>query len=148
MRSEQRYDIVEADALRPTSAHAGYLYSEGYFSLLRSRLTMGGFAVTWAPTSRVHDTFAAVFPHVLNFDSILIGSNEPIHFSPDDVRARIREPHIKQYFDVAVVDIESLLAPYLQGPARTSIASASRNISKLDLNQDLFPRDEFSVPRR
>ena len=46
------YDIIEADALRPTSAFAGNLYSVEYFALLRDHLEPGGYAVTWAATER------------------------------------------------------------------------------------------------
>lgn len=46
----KKYDIIEADALRPTSAFAGNLYSYEYFRLLKSRLKPGGLAVTWAPS--------------------------------------------------------------------------------------------------
>ena len=70
MRSKERFDIIEADALRPMSAYSGNLYSVGYFTLIRSRLADAGLAVTWAPTSRVRDTFVSVFPHVLVFGQI------------------------------------------------------------------------------
>jgi spermidine synthase len=148
MRSERRYDIIEADALRPTSAHSGHLYSAGYFELLRSRLAPGGLAVTWAPTSRVHDTFAAVFPHVLDFGHLVLGSNEPIRFSPSEVRARLQAPDVKAYYARAGINIEELLAPYLQGPDRVSDPRPRSALARMDLNEDLFPRDEFSVPRR
>jgi spermidine synthase len=61
MRGEQRFDLIEADALRPAIAYSGNLYSAGYFRLLESPLAPGGLAVTWGPTPRVHDTFASVF---------------------------------------------------------------------------------------
>ena len=47
MQSRERFDVIEADALRPNSAYSGNLYSREYFELLRSRLTPGGLAVTW-----------------------------------------------------------------------------------------------------
>ena len=57
-RAGRKYDIIEADALRPTSAYSGNLYSDAYFRLLRDHLNPGGLAVTWAPTARVVRTFA------------------------------------------------------------------------------------------
>ncbi|MDQ3418365.1 MAG: fused MFS/spermidine synthase [Acidobacteriota bacterium] len=145
MRSGQRFDIIEADALRPGSAYSGNLYSVGYFQLLRSRLAPGGIAVTWAPTSRVHDTFAAVFPHVLSFGDILVGSDSPITFDADQVRARLRTPEVQAYYRRAGIDIESLLARYLAAPVQ--VTTAAGNQQQVDLNEDLFPRDEFSAPR-
>ena len=145
MRSGQQFDIIEADALRPGSAYSGNLYSVGYFQLLRSRLAPGGFAVTWAPTSRVHDTFRAVFPEVLSFGDILVGSDTPIPFDADQVRARLRTPEVQAYYRRAGVDIESLLAQYLAAPV--SQGTSGTTPSPDDLNEDLFPRDEFSSPR-
>jgi spermidine synthase len=58
-RTDRRFDIIEADALRPGSAYSGNLYSVEYFELLRARLRPGGLAVTWAPTDRVERTFVS-----------------------------------------------------------------------------------------
>ena len=35
MHSPAKFDIIEADALRPSSAYSGNLYSEEYFTLVR-----------------------------------------------------------------------------------------------------------------
>ena len=144
MRSPQPFDIIEADALRPSSAYSGNLYSVGYFTLLRSRLAPGGMAITWAPTSRVHDTFISVFPHVLSFGNILVGSEMPIAFDVDQIRARLRAPGVDAYYRRAGIDIEALLAPYLSTAA---VVPPSSGQAAMDLNEDLFPRDEFSAPR-
>ena len=146
MRSTRAFDIVEADALRPTSAYSGNLYSLGYFELLRSRLAPGGIAVTWAPTARIHDTFTAVFPHALSFGDILMGSNEPIRFEPAEIRARLKAPAVQEYYYRAGIDIDGLLAPYLDRAPR--IIGPANRPSRTDLNEDLFPRDEFGVPYR
>ena len=145
MRSKQRFDIIEADALWPRNAYSGNLYSVGYFSLLRSRLARGGMVLTWAPTSRVHDTFVSVFPHVRSFGNLLIGSEMPIEFDADRVRARLREPAVQAYYRRAGIDLESLLEPYLRTSAIVPPPALGRPIP--DLNEDLFPRDEFSVRR-
>jgi spermidine synthase len=146
MRSRHRFDIIEADALRPGSAYSGHLYSVGYFSLLRSRLAHRGIAVTWAPTPRIHDTFTSVFPHVLSFGDIVLGSETPIHFAPHDVRARLRVPAVREHFQRAGVDLETLLAPYLDAAPRRIVSADTPR--RHDLNEDLFPRDEFSLPRK
>ena len=146
MRSPAAFDIIEADALRPGSAYSGNLYSVGYFTLLRSRLAAGGLAVTWAPTPRIHDTFTSVFPHALSFGDILVGSETPIPFDPADVRARLQAPGVRDYFFRAGVDLDALLAPYLSSAPRRLVTPDTPRLQ--DLNEDLFPRDEFSVPRR
>jgi spermidine synthase len=142
-RSGRTFDIIEADALRPTSSYAGNLYSVDYFGLLLRHLRPGGLAVTWAPTERTRQSFIKVFPHVLSFGPIVLGSNEAIRFDPVAVRGRIRDGRVLEYYRAAGVDIEDLLAPYLDrvpvayGPAFDRAALA-------DLNTDLFPRDEYS----
>jgi predicted membrane-bound spermidine synthase len=88
LREPARYDVIEADALRPGSAYAGNLYSREYFELVRSRLNPGGLAVTWTPTPRTQATFRAVFAHVAAVDWILVGSKEPIAFDRQAIRAR------------------------------------------------------------
>jgi spermidine synthase len=143
MRSRQQFDLIEADALRPASAYSGNLYSAGYFRLLDSQLAPGGLAVTWGPTPRVHDTFASVFPYVISFGDILVGSRTPIPFDADAIRARVRQPAVLDHFWRAGVDIDALLAPYLVN-ARP-IPAAREPLG--DLNEDLFPRDEFTLPR-
>jgi spermidine synthase len=148
MRSEPRFDIIEADALRPTSTYSGNLYSLGYFTLLRSRLAPGGFAVTWSPTTRVHDTFVQAFPYVLSFGHLVIGSNDPIAFDPAIVRARLEDPAVKEHFWRAQIDVAALLEPYLTGPHEIIDHRGPRTPVPIDLNQDLFPRDEFSTPRQ
>ena len=146
MRSGRTFDIIEADALRPTSAYSGNLYSLGYFQLLRARLATGGIAVTWAPTPRIHETFAAAFPYTLSFGDILLGSNQPIRFDRSEIEARLEVPEVREYYYRAGIDIEQLLAPYLRQSPRTT--EPSNRATPSDVNDDLFPRDEFGVPYR
>jgi len=147
MHSPHRFDIIEADALRPSSAHSGNLYSDAYFQLLRSRLKPGGFAVTWCPTRRVLETFVRVFPHVLVCGVIGIGSNEPIPLEPSVIRRRLSTPSIQDYYRRAGIDVSQLLQPYLNPEARPVLIGPEFNRSALtDINTDLFPKDEFSLP--
>ncbi|HEX9203501.1 MAG TPA: spermidine synthase, partial [Vicinamibacteria bacterium] len=48
MRTAERFDVIEADALRPGTPYVGNLYSLEYFQLLGRRLKPGGFGVTWS----------------------------------------------------------------------------------------------------
>ena len=118
MRSGRQFDIIEADALRPTSAFSGNVYSSGYFTLVRSRLAPGGIAVTWVPTGRVLDTFTAVFPHVLSFGDIALGSDTPIRFDAKEIAQRYQDPEVRSHYLRAGIDIDLLMAPYLAA-ART-----------------------------
>jgi spermidine synthase len=139
-----RYDIIEADALRPTSAYSGTLYSDAYFELLRSRLNPKGLAVSWAPTERVARTFVRVFPHVWRGGQILVGSNDPIEVDRDAVLERFSDPRIDSYYRWANVDIARLMQPYLRGPFRRYGPDHDR-AALVDINTDLHPKDEFEL---
>jgi hypothetical protein len=147
MTTGRRFDIIEADALRPTSAHSGNLYSEEYFRLLLSRLKPGGFAVTWAPTDRVSNTFASVFPHVLVLPHILIGSSQPVPWDADTLRLRLGHLEYRHHFAMAGIDLPRLLAPYLDPQTPRIVLGPDFDRASLPApNTDLFPRDELAIP--
>lgn len=137
LHSEQQFDIIQADALRPTSAFAGNLYSLEYFELLKSKLKKGGFAVTWAPTERTRQTFIKVFQHAVQCGTTLIGSNAPIKIDTAAILQNSRHPFSQAHFSRISVDIH------------TAISNALRDISLpqadagIEPNTDLFPRDEY-----
>jgi spermidine synthase len=140
--TRQRFDIIQADALRPGSAYAGTLYSREYFDLVRRRLAPGGLAVTWVPTSRVARTFESVFPYVVGSQDIYIGSETAIVLEKDVLRHRAAAA--RMYFAAAGIDITSSLAPYLDA---AQIALQPEDARQSDnLNTDTFPRDEFALP--
>ena len=140
----RRYDIIEADALRPMSAYAGNLFSVEYFELLRSRLNHGGLAATWTPTQRVVDSFVKVFPHVLLFQGLALGSTTPVRFDRSAIEARIQQRFTQDYYGGAGIALDQLLAPYLKQAPRVYGPEFDRT-SLVNLNRDLFPKDEFAV---
>jgi predicted membrane-bound spermidine synthase len=147
MRTVQRFDIIEADALRPTSAYSGNLYSEEYFRLVRDRLRPNGLAATWAPTRRVHNAFVRVFPHVVGLPGMLLGSAEPIVIDERAIAARIADPRVRRHYASAGIDVEAMVAEHLATPGY--IPPAFNRAALTDFNTDLFPRDEFDLsPRR
>ncbi|MCU0866931.1 MAG: fused MFS/spermidine synthase [Planctomycetes bacterium] len=142
-RSGQKFDVIEADALRPTSAFAGNLYSLEYFQLLAAHLAPGGLAVTWAPTERVRRTFLVAFPHVLAFGDVWVGSNSVIDFDAATIERRAAA--VSDYFTRAGVSIRDVLRPLLGSPPRVYGPDHPRD--RRDLNTDLHPRDEFALPQ-
>jgi spermidine synthase len=147
MRSPARFDMIEADALRADSAFSGNLYSVEYFELLRSRLRPGGLGVTWCPTPRVERTFVRVFPHVLKVGDTLLGSDAPIAYDPEAVRARLRDAFTEAYYRRAEIDIASLIEDAFAQPVRSWGPGFDRS-SLTDVNSDLFPRDEYRASER
>jgi spermidine synthase len=144
-RTGRKYDIIEADALYPTSAYSGNLYSDAYFRLLREHLNPGGLAVTWAPTARVARTFGTVFPYVWHGQAIMMGSDAPIDMNGPAILERLRRPAVASYFGLSGVDIEAMLQPYLAGPWSAD-GQSRRRPDEGDINTDLRPRDEFDIP--
>jgi len=146
LRRGGAYDIIEADALRPSSAYSGALYSDTYFALVRDHLAPNGLAATWAPTQRVYNTFIRAFPYVVAMPGILIGSKEPIPMDRAAIEARLSDAATREYFDRAGIDIRKLLATYLEAPMVYTPASPRQQL--VDVNTDLFPKDEFDLSPR
>lgn len=145
--TSQRFDIIEADALRPNSAGSGILYSEEFFQLVLKRLRPGGYAVTWVPSERVRNTFVKVFPHVLDLGVLAIGSPDPIQANAHDLRRRMGHMEVRHHFKLAGVDIGRLLAPFTRLDFKSRLIGTGFDRSSLgEVNTDLFPRDEFHLP--
>ena len=145
-KGDRRYDIIEADALRPTSAYAGNLFSVEYFELLRAHLNPGGIAITWTPTPRVIDSFIQAFPHVLLFDSIAAGSETAIEFDRSAINRRMQDPFTRDYYARGDVALHVALRPCLEKAPAVYGPDFDRT-RLVDLNRDLFPKDEFAIPR-
>lgn len=148
MLGEKKYDVIEADALRPTSAYAGNLYSLEYFTLLKEHLKPGGYAVTWAPTDRVVDTLVKVFPYAVLYDvgvKVLVGSNEPIEVDNAKLAARLESAFSTAYYKQAGFDTKAYVTALTTHKPVAFGLGYDRSALK-DLNTDLFPKDEYLVP--
>jgi predicted membrane-bound spermidine synthase len=142
-RDADRYDVIEADALRPSSAYAGNLYSREYFALLRRSLRPGGFAVSWLPTERARDTLVHSFPHVLVLGDIGIGSETPIAFDREALLARCAEAPVRDHYRAAGIDLCRLVERELERHPPVAIGPDAPRAPGADLNSDLFAKDEF-----
>jgi predicted membrane-bound spermidine synthase len=139
-RSDPRFDVIEMDALFPSSPFSGNLYSLEFFRLCASRLRPGGLMSAWSPKPRVTATFMAAFPYVVEMrqGQLLVGSNQPIVIDADGWGARAASPEVVSYLGV---NNARKLAEAL---ATAGIAEAVA-VTTDGLNHDLFPRDEFKV---
>lgn len=146
MSSAEAFDIIEADALRPTSAYSGFLYSEEYFRLVCSRLRPGGFAVTWKSTRRVEETFCSVFPHVLDLGPILIGSNTPVDTDRSKIELRLADFEIRHHYRAAGIEITAHLMPLLRSGLARFVRDGPSSPAGRDINTDLRAKDEFGLP--
>jgi len=140
-RGEERYDIIQADAILPEGSHSGLLYSEEFLQAVRGRLAPGGIYVQWGPTRRSVETFASVFPYTLLLmpGSVLLGSESPIPYDPRALAARFAEPAVQAHLargNPAYRDY----AEFFARPALGWTPGAKRPAASLT---DVFPRDEF-----
>ncbi len=141
--SGQKFDIIQADALRPFTSRAGMLYSQEYFRGMKKSLKPGGFLVTWLPTRRTYDTFRSVFPEHLNFGNTAIGSNQPINLNIAKALARYKEYCLHERVQATGHDGAELVSQFLT----TLLPNDRSEIKPENNNQDLFPRDEFLLPQ-
>ncbi|MCP9748939.1 fused MFS/spermidine synthase [Lacihabitans sp. CS3-21] len=141
--SSQKYDVLEADALRPRSSYAGNLYSVEYFSLLKSKLKPKGYAVTWAPTERIKRSFRVVFPYVYEIqESLYLGSDSPINFDRKVILNRFDEPFSEAFYKRADIDAKAIMNNFLN---TLKIIQEGKLLDNKDINTDMWPKDEYQV---
>lgn len=139
----EKFDILEADALRPRSSYAGNLYSVEYFDLLKSKLKPKGYAVTWAPTERIKKSFRVVFPYVYEIqESIYLGSESPIEFNNDEILKRFDDEFAANFYRKANIDAKGIMKNFLQ---TLKIVQEGELLKDTDINTDMWPKDEFQV---
>ena len=104
---DQKFDIIEADAIQPWRSRAGMLYSQEFFREVQSKLKPGGFFVEWNVGSGTMETMLSVFPHVTNIGIgnnlwILIGSDRPIEFDRAKLLAKLQLPQVVHFLTAEV----------------------------------------------
>lgn len=140
-RETGTYDVIEADAILPEGSHSGMLYSAEFLEQVRRRLAPGGLYVQWAPTQRTVETFIAVFPHALLLmpAAVLVGSNDPIRFDAEALRAAFRDPANLAHLRAGNPANDDWAAMFADGAVRWTPGD-KRAAPPLT---DVFPRDEF-----
>jgi spermidine synthase/MFS family permease len=138
-----RYDIVQADAILPKTSHSGLLYSAEFFREVRAHLKPGGLAVQWAPTDRVVRTFRSVFPYVVEFHPALLGSERPIVVDRAAILAAYDASPIQDRLKAAAIDTVEIRRWF----ERARLTYFEMATAQIDINTDLFPRDEYYLNR-
>ncbi|MFO0581374.1 MAG: fused MFS/spermidine synthase [Anaeromyxobacter sp.] len=144
--TDEKFDVISADPIHPWSGGAGYLYTREYFQTVAARLDRGGIACQWLPIYELDDgdlrsvvrTFGQAFRHVLvwltYYDTVLIGSNDPIRVDEDALRRRLAaSPAVQE--DLAAIHMGSaidLLAHFLMGTEGARDFGASGTINTDD----------------
>ncbi len=140
--ARERFDVIEIDALWPSNAYSGNLYSVEFFELCARRLAPGGLMCSWCPTERVRHSFRRAFPHVIQTrgGQIMVGSNDPIRLDPSRRGAGGRRTRRSS---------PTWAPSRARRWSRTSSPRRRRRLSPpaaRQLNRDLHPRDEFRAP--
>jgi predicted membrane-bound spermidine synthase len=136
------YDVIESDVTWPEAALSGNLYSIEFFSLAARRLRPGGLMCAWVPSERARATFLRVFPYVVAVDvadGIYVGSLSPLPFERDVWLERLGS--VEDYLGRSRVET---IADSIRRRTSPAVPRASAG----DVNEDLFPRDEFASPAR
>ena len=146
LSSDNRFDVLTVDVVRPQAAFSGNLYSVEFYELLHSRMDTDGVVSQWLATPRVLNSATEVFPHVLRFivpsyegSQFMVASRNPIVFDRAAVLERFRAMQPSSMFSATqAASIEQFLSTVEPGEV-----SAVRTIGEDDLNHDLAPRDEY-----
>jgi spermidine synthase len=141
----QQYDLIVTDTLLTISAYSGSLYSKEFYQLVARRLAPGGLFAQWVPSERIYETARSVFRAVMvptadelgGEPQLLIASDTPIAVDGATLLERA------QQFDAS--ELPTPTWSRLLGVLPSLRATDPRSAQPLEINTDLFPRDEFSA---
>jgi len=156
------YQVISADEKTADEyASNGFSYSLDYYELLRDHLAPGGLVVQWVPMTlpprqyrMVLKTFSEGFPHVQlwyflpahkrgPFNSILIGSSEPIAISFDHINRQFagNAEAWKSLVPYGLTSAEAVLPHYVADKKVILAALGDVPVNSLE-----HPRYEFFYP--
>ena len=88
-RSDEKFDLIQIDALRATTSYSNNLYSRQFFELASQHLNDGRVFMVWMDEHRViPKTIRAAFQHVRVYDFFSLASNEVL-VRNDEVRTAL-----------------------------------------------------------
>ena len=143
--SQEKFDIIEADAIQPWRSRAGMLYSQEFFQQVQAHLKPGGFFVQWDVGAGAQQTMQSVFPYVVKVGMagnlwILIGGNDPISFDKKQLLQRLAQPQVINFLQQAQIDPNKVRQDVRQAYVRQF---APQDEKPQPYNSDLFPRGEY-----
>lgn len=154
LTTNKKYDVITADPIHPWFRGAGYLYTKEYFEIASSHLKKGGIMCQWLPIYEltikdlrsIVRTFRQSFKYtmlwLIYYDSVLIGSNEPIYIDEQELEKRISNPVIKADLDRVFMGSAWDLLSYFGMGTQNMDAFSEGGVINTDDNLYL----EFSAP--
>lgn len=152
LRTDETYDVIVVDTLRPQAAFSGSLYSREFYELVAEHLADGGLMAQWAPSPRVTNTITEVFPHAVRVtvpqydnSTFIMASRSPIEI---DREALIE--HFRAARDAFSASQAASLEAYLADVRVECLADGEPlpTVPPEAINRDLRPRDEYFVNDR
>lgn len=147
--SEEKFDIIEADAIQPWRSRAGMLYSQEFFRKVQSCLKPGGFFVQWDVGAGAKKTMQSVFPYVTRVGMagnlwILIGSDRPVEFDQELLLSRLEDSQVVNFLEQAEIDPVAVRQDVRQAQV---MQFTPQTVKPQPYNTDLFPRGEYYLNR-
>ena len=157
--SKEKYDLIVSEPSNPYRAGVASLFTREYYQTLAQKLNSGGLFAQWMQaydvdlrTVRIfYATFSSVFPHIETWqtqagDLLLIGSQAPISYDFDSLRARIAlEPFRTALPNVwRTTDLEGVFTHYM---ANGKFARTVMQHPGIPLNTDDRMLLEFAFAR-
>ena len=144
--SQQKFDIIEADAIYAWRSRAGMLYSQEFFQAVRSHLNPGGMFVEWNVGLGTEQTFRSVFPYVMQLAMsgdlhVLIGSDRPVDFNWQQLLTKLEDAAVLNFLAKASVNVEAIRQDVKA--AQVTFYSHAKDGQPPPVNTDLFPRSEY-----
>jgi spermidine synthase len=155
LKSADRYDVITMEPMPPALAGVSDLYTREFYHLCRERLHPGGIVSQWVPlyflgledVRMLYRTFAESFPYVLvffyNFDTFLVGSDQPLLLSAEMFSTRLASDRLAS--DLSAIGLSS--AERMLGTFLMDRAAALRFAGNAPIVTDDLPYVEFSGPK-
>jgi spermidine synthase len=155
LKSVDRYDVITMEPMPPALAGVSDLYTREFYRLCRERLHPGGIVSQWVPlyflgiedVRMLYRTFAESFPYVLvffyNFDTFLVGSDQPLLLSAEMFSARLGSDRLAaDLSSIGLSTPERMLGTFLMDRA-----AALRFAGNAPIVTDDLPYVEFTGPK-
>ena len=148
LATDDRFDVITVDTLRPTSAFSGSLYSQEFYELIAERLDDDGILAQWVPSGRVPNTVASVFPYVTAItvpsyhdSSFLLAGKQPFDTSTSVLAQRFGGVAPEAFSLQQRASLDAVIAA--SQPRCIADGTTAAELPDGAVNRDLRPLDEY-----
>lgn len=145
---KNKYDIIASQPSHPWLARASNVFSQDFFTLVKSRLNENGIYAQWVSLFQMDATtlksimkgFYQVFPQGMTFadlstgDFIMLGSNSPMIFDFDKINQHLNEPKVQAVMKNNDINNANDLMLYFALSREQALTAAGDVPANTDLN--------------